>query len=167
MRFHAEAAGGTIPRMPAPPDVYAPTLSTRQLRFYRVVFAAAAVYNLVWGTLIVLFPRQPFLWAGMEAPNYPELWQCIGMMVAVYAVGYAYVAADPLRYAPLALVGLLGKIFGPVGWVWAWSNGRLPAVSGLTILTNDVGWWPFFIPFVWQTVVRRRRNRAGGSPSER
>src|SRR6187399_3116891 len=100
-----------------------PMLSPRELRFYRWVFAAAAVYNLVWGTLIVLFPLAPFRWAGMAAPNYPELWQCIGMMVGVYAIGYACLAIDPIRYAPFALLGLLGKMFGPIGWIWAYSHG--------------------------------------------
>jgi len=128
--------------------------SPRERRFYRWVFFAAAAYNVVWGTFVVLFPLAPFRWAGMAPPNYPELWQCIGMMVAVYGIGYAYVAADPERYGPLALVGLLGKTFGPIGWVWAYFHGRLPAVSGLTILTNDLAWWPLFIPFVWRTLTR-------------
>lgn len=147
--------------MPGRDDPLPRPLSPRSLRFYRGVFAAAAVYNLLWGTLVVLFPLQPFRWAGMAEPNYPELWQCIGMMVAVYAVGYAYLAADPVRYAPLALVGLLGKVFGPVGWLWAWHHGRVPAASGLTILANDVIWWPLFVPFVVRTLLVRGR---GGGP---
>src|SRR5687768_2754291 len=122
-----------------------PALDERRLRFYRGVFYAAAVYNIVWGTAVILFPSAPFRWAGMAEPNYPELWQCLGMFVLVYAPGYYFLARDPVRYAPFALVGLLGKICGPIGWWWAWHNGRLPGVSGLTILANDLVWWPFFI----------------------
>ena len=138
-----------------------PLLSQAETRFYRRVFATASVYNVVWGTLVVLFPRQPFRWAGMAEPNYPELWQCIGMFVLVYAAGYAYLAADPVRYAPFALVGLLGKICGPIGWLWAYWNGRLPGVSVLTIVFNDLVWWPFFIPFVWKTMVAPRHAEPG------
>ena len=136
--------------MPVPP-----MLTPSQLTFYRRVFLAAAAYNIIWGALVVLFPLAPFRWAGMPEPNYPELWQCIGMFVLVYAPGYAYLAADPVRYAPFALVGLLGKVCGPLGWLWAYHRGRLPAASGLTILLNDLIWWPLFIPFVWRTMVRR------------
>ena len=48
----------------------------------------AAVYNILWGSFIVLFPSLPFQWAGMTVPNYPCLCQCIGMIVGVYGVGY-------------------------------------------------------------------------------
>lgn len=132
-------------------------LTPRELRFYRHVFAAAAVYNLLWGTAVVVFPLAPFRWAGMAEPNYPELWQCPGApgFVLVYAPAYAYLSADPLRYAPFALVGLLGKVCGPLGWAWAYAHGRLPAASGLVILTNDLIWWPLFAPFVWKTMVKR------------
>ena len=134
-------------------------LSDVQLRFYRRVFLAATAYNVVWGTLVILFPLAPFRWAQLPPPNYPEMWQCIGMFVLVYAPGYAYLAADPLRYAPFALVGLLGKGCGPIGWIWMYANDRIPFASGLVTLTNDVIWLPFFIPFVWATLIRPRRAR--------
>ena len=47
-----------------------------------------------------------------------------------YAIGYAYLAADPVRYAPFAVVALAGKVLGPIGWAWAYSRGRLPASPG-------------------------------------
>jgi len=110
----------------------------------RQVLFAAAAYNLFWGTFTVLFPTLPFQWAGMEPPNYPSLWQCIGMIVGVYGSGYAIAAFDPIRHWPLVLVGLLGKVFGPLGFVWAASKGELPWIAGLTILANDIIWWAPF-----------------------
>ena len=42
------------------------------------------------------------------------------------------------------LVGLLGKVFGPIGFVFAACSGELPWSFGLVIVTNDlVWWWPF------------------------
>src|SRR5688500_10720207 len=135
-------------------------LTTPQRRFYRRVFLAAALYNLLWGTLILLFPRAPFRLANLPIPDDTAilLFQCIAMFVLVYAPGYLYVAHDPDRHYPFALVGLLGKICGPLGWLWAWQTNKLPPITGLTILTNDILWWPFFIPFVLQT------TRATGPP---
>lgn len=109
------------------------------------VLRAAAVYNVLWGALVVLFPLVPFAWAGMEPPNYPELWQCIGMIVGVYGVGYWIAAGDVVRHWPIVLVGLLGKVFGPIGFLWSAWSGRLPWMAGWTILTNDLIWW---LPFV-------------------
>ncbi|MCS7025940.1 MAG: AhpC/TSA family protein [Bryobacteraceae bacterium] len=113
-------------------------------RWKKYTLFAAGVYNLVWGGFAVLFPLTIFNWLAMPAPNYPELWQCIGMIVGVYGVGYLIAATDPNRHWPIVLVGLLGKIFGPIGFLSAASQGRLPWNLGWTILTNDVIWW---IPF--------------------
>src|SRR5215468_2521786 len=86
-------------------------------RWMSGVLWAAAVYNLLWGGCVVLFPLQPFRWLGMPLPNYPQIWQCVGMIVGVYGIGYACAARDPLRHWPIVLVGLLGKIFGPLGFL--------------------------------------------------
>ncbi|MFO0906263.1 MAG: hypothetical protein U0939_24865 [Pirellulales bacterium] len=121
------------------------------------VLLVAGVYNLAWGAFAVLLPVQPFEWIGMAPPNYPSLWQCIGMIVGVYGIGYAIAAFDPVRHWPIVLVGLLGKIFGPIGFLWTASRGELPWMAGATILTNDIAWW---IPFalillhVWKSEQR-------------
>jgi hypothetical protein len=135
--------------------------SERELRFHRAVFAASAVYNVVWGTVVILFPTAPFRWIGMPEPNYPELWQCIGMFVLTYAIGYACLARDPIRFAPFAALALLGKVLGPIGWVWAYGNGRFPAISGLTIITNDLIWWIPYGLFVWRTLVSTGNRHPG------
>ena len=123
------------------------------------VLWAAAIYNLLWGGFVVLYPELPFRWAGMPPPNYPELWQCIGMMVGVYGVAYALAARDPIRYWPIVLAGLLGKILGPMGFLHAALAGRLPWRAGWTIVTNDLIWWlPFGI-----LLGAAYRSRAQGS----
>ena len=115
------------------------------------VLQIAAIYNLVWGAAAIIFPNVIFRWAGMEIPNYPELWQCIGMIVGVYGIGYWIAAYDPQRHWPIVLVGLLGKIFGPIGFAQALISGRFPAKMGMTILTNDLIWWVPFAIILWAT----------------
>jgi hypothetical protein len=126
------------------------TASPTAPRWMAVTLWAAAIYNLAWGALVILFPLAPFQWAGMEPPNYPQLWQCIGMIVGVYGVGYAIAARDPLRHWPIVLVGLLGKVFGPIGFVHAAWTGELPWIAGLVNITNDLIWW---LPFA--LILRR------------
>ncbi|MBL8231849.1 MAG: AhpC/TSA family protein [Bryobacterales bacterium] len=113
-------------------------------RWKKYTLSAAGVYNLLWGAFAVISPLSVFSWLGMPAPNYPELWQCIGMIVGVYGVGYLIAATDPNRHWPIVLVGLLGKVFGPIGFVQAAMADRMPWTLGWTILTNDLIWW---IPF--------------------
>lgn len=124
-------------------------LSERGSPWMRWVLVVAGVYNIVWGAFVVAFPLAPFRWAGMAAPVYPEIWQCVGMVVGVYGVGYAIAALAPLRHWPIILVGLLGKVFGPVGMVAAIWEGRLPKEAALVCLTNDAVWWVPFGLILW------------------
>lgn len=111
----------------------------------RLVLRAAGVYNVLWGIFAIVFPTAIFRWAGFDPlPEYPELWQCIGMIVGVYGVGYWIAGTNPYRHWPIVLVGLLGKILGPIGFIAAVSSERFPASMGWTILTNDLIWW---VPF--------------------
>ncbi len=121
----------------------------------KTVLLAAGLYNLVWGALVIFFPNAWFAWAGMEPPRYPELWQCIGMIVGVYGIGYAIAAFDPARHWPIVLVGLLGKVLGPIGFVDVWYSGRLPAIAGVVNITNDLIWW---LPFAWILYYAAKQN---------
>ncbi|NBP79420.1 alkyl hydroperoxide reductase, partial [bacterium] len=103
----------------------------------RVWLTAAGIYNLLWGAVTVLFPAWLFLLTGLEEPRYPFLWQCVGMIVGVYGVGYLAAATDPLRHWPIVLVGLLGKIFGPIGYLDGVLRGDVPVAFGVTLPTND------------------------------
>lgn len=106
----------------------------------------AAIYNLVWGGLTVLFPHFLFDWAGLPQINYPEIWQCVGMIVGVYGLGYYLASRDYVRHWPIVLVGLIGKIAGPIGFVDALYRGRFNLQFGATIIFNDLIWWiPFFL----------------------
>lgn len=130
-------------------------------RWMAVLLILAGVYNLAWGTFIIIWPSQPFAWFGMAAPNYPQLWQCIGMIVGVYGLGYVIAAADPVRHWPIVLVGLLGKLFGPIGFVEAAWRGELPWIFGVTCLTNDLIWWfPFVLILRHAAQVARRGEHA-------
>jgi peroxiredoxin len=115
-------------------------------RWIRRVLLAAGLYNVLWGAWAVLFPSAIFSWLDMPQPNYPQFWQCIGMIVGVYGVGYAIAAFDPVRHWPIVLVGFLGKVFGPLGMVQALWSGQLPWGFALNCVTNDLIWWgPFFL----------------------
>lgn len=128
----------------------------------RWTLVAAGLYNIAWGALAILAPLWCFRVVGMEPPNYPELWQCIGMIVGVYGVGYLAASRAPLVHWPITLVGLLGKILGPIGFAGALLSGRFPPAFGWNIVTNDLIWW---LPFAGILLAAWRAHRAGGEGS--
>ena len=120
-------------------------------RWARGWLMAAATYNIAWGAFIVLCPTALFDWSGMDPPRYGSIWQCVGMIVGVYGVSYAIAARDPFRHWPIVLVGLLGKVFGPIGFLGSAVTGQLPWRFGWTILSNDLVWWPAFGAILWHS----------------
>lgn len=127
------------------------------LQRYRPWFYAAAAYNLAWGLVVIVWPVSFFRLIGMPLANEIASWQALGMMVLVYAPAYLWVARDPMRHRHLVVIALLGKLLGPLGFLWALHGHTLPLLFGLTILTNDCLWWPAFTAFL----VRAAR-RSGG-----
>lgn len=142
-------------------------------RWMRRWLQAAAIYNILWGITVVLFPATTLSVLGItidpgdgsliegllgivgeadpDRDSYATssvlvvVWQCVGMIVGVYGVGYWVAARDAYRHWPIVLVGLLGKLFGPIGFIDAVIvRGILPASFGWTLLTNDLIWW---VPF--------------------
>ena len=116
----------------------------------RIVLTAAGIYNLLWGVWVVLLPATVFELAGLAPVNYPEIWQCVGMLVGVYGIGYLVAASHPLRHWPIVFVGLLGKVLGPMGMVWAIIKGTFPLHMAWVCVTNDLIWWPPFAIILWR-----------------
>ncbi len=126
---------------------------------------AAGVYNLVWGAVVVAAPNALFDLAGMQRMQYPEIWQCVGMVVGVYGVAYLLAARDHRTHWPIVLVGLLGKILGPIGFALAFARGTFSPVFAITILTNDLVWWIPFGMMLWDAARSRGQLPSGPAPS--
>jgi hypothetical protein len=133
----------------------------RRRRFYRVVFAAAGLYNIAWGIWSVSDPQWLFRFASMPPANHPAVFACLGMVVGLYGILYLDVARDPERGWLIAAVGLLGKILGPIGMVWLVQRTGWPRSAFVLCLTNDFVWWvPFalYLHDAWPT-FRADRSR--------
>ena len=113
-------------------------------RWMRPLLIAAGVYNLLWGAWAMLCPQAWLRSGGMPGINYPQIWQCLGMVVGVYGIGYLIAATNPVRHWPIVLVGFLGKLLGPIGFLQGALAGTFPWRMGWINLTNDLIW---LIPF--------------------
>lgn len=115
-----------------------------RLRFHRLTFTLAGIYNLGWGLYSAVDPQWLFRFAGMPLLNHPEIFACLGMVIGLYGVLYLEVARRPERGWLIAAVGLTGKVLGPIGLAGLLLDGSWPPASLVLCLTNDFIWW---IPF--------------------
>ena len=125
---------------------------------------AAGLYNLAWGALTVAYPAWLFDLTGIAPPSYPFIWQCVGMIVGVYGIGYLAAARSPLTHWPIVLVGFLGKVFGPLGYLGGVVRGEVPPEFGVTLPSNDLIWW---IPFALILLHARRHHTRSAATDHR
>jgi hypothetical protein len=118
-------------------------------RWHQWIFTAAGIYNLAWGLYSSWDPQWLFRFAGMPLSNHPEIFICLAMVVGIYGILYLDVARRPEQGVPIAAVGLLGKILGPLGAAWLIWNGSWPPKALVLCLGNDFIWWVPFTLYLW------------------
>ena len=91
----------------------------------------------------------------MNFPISLPIWQVVGMFVLVYAPAYWWAGRYPDRHYHLILVGLIGKVLGPIGFVWSIMTDQLPLSFGWVILTNDLIWLPSFFLY-FKSILSKR-----------
>ena len=124
----------------------------------RGILLAAALYNIAFGLWAGLRPGAFFDLFGLDPPRYPSIWGCLGMVVGLYGLVYAWCAAHLDAGRPLVAIGLAGKVLGPIGWLFAVRSGELPARTFPLVLLDDLIWW---IPFAW-VLLKARGGAADG-----
>lgn len=116
----------------------------------------AAAQCLFWGPFIVLLPRQSSLVYGFQQPPTDIfLWQGSGLIIFLFGLGYLIASRDPFRHWLVVFIGLLAKVFGPVGMLWSVLTDQVTSGVLLLIPLHDVLWW---LPFSL-IVLRRERPR--------
>lgn len=109
----------------------------------------AGVYNLCWGGCMVLFPSAFFHYFSLPLPNYPILWQGLGMVVGVYGIAYWLAADKPFIQWPIILVGFIGKFLGLTGFLYYYFQGSIPIAFLSLSFFNDAVWLLPFALILW------------------
>ncbi|HSY62438.1 MAG TPA: hypothetical protein VK796_11200 [Cytophaga sp.] len=120
----------------------------------RLIMTLAAIYNIFWGILILAYPKV-ILFDDSDSIFVIIVLQCVGMLVGVYGIAYYFASRDPARYWPLILVGLIGKILGPIGSLHYIFTNQLDASFFWVNVFNDVIW---IYPFSWILFQVYKRN---------
>src|SRR5258708_26560855 len=142
---------------PGPPPAGLPPY---RAQLYRALLLLAAAYTAAFGLWAGLWPRSFFDVFGLAQPTYPAIWQCLGMVVGVYALLYGYGALRLDLARPYVAVGLLGKILGPIGLLLTISSGQWPARTFTLIVFNDLIWWVPFSLFLLEGTRLGERLRS-------
>lgn len=138
---------------------------TMRAPYYRLIFGLAALYNFAFCLWAGLAPYAFFDLFNLRRPIYPAIWSCLGMVVGVYGLGYAYAALRLERAAPFIAIGLVGKILGPIGWVLTVRSGEWPVRTFSLVLFNDIVWWLPFALFLLDGTRFGARLRGAAAPA--
>ena len=135
----------------------------KRRRLHRITFALAGAYNLAWGAYSAADPQWLFRYAGMPLMNHPEIFACLAMVIGIYGLLYWQVARDPEHGIPIAAIGLLGKVLGPIGLAQLISTGAWPLKSIVLCVTNDFIWWIPFALYLWDARAASSSSRTSSA----
>lgn len=120
-------------------------------QFFQFLFRFAAAYNIIVGTIVVLFPQLFFRMFDLPEINHSYVMSGLGMFVAIYGFGFYLVSVDLIKNYHFAILGFVGKTFGVIGWLWYTYLGVIPLNAVWANILNDMIWLPLFIVyFLWR-----------------
>lgn len=122
---------------------------TRLLRF-------AGCYNLLVGINLTVFYHELFKFFGLPKPSLIMYVQLVGILVALFGVGYLMVASRPLENRNLLLLGFLSKLLGSILGTGYVVLGKMPLVFFGVLIFSDI----VYLPFFW--IILRRVYRIAG-----
>lgn len=112
----------------------------------------AGLYHIGLGVWANGWPHAWFDWLGLERPNFPMLWRGVGLIWAVFGVGFLIASRSPVRHWGIVLIGWAKMTLVLAGFGVALVLGELPVRAGWLVAVDDlVWWWPFGL-ILWAAV---------------
>ena len=119
----------------------------------RFVLKFAGVYNVVAGLLMIVAYHEGYRALAIAKPQLVLPIQLVGMMVALFGVGYWIVALHPVENRNILLMGFLSKLLGPLLAMMHVAEGDLPWTILPVLFFADL---IYLVPF-W--IIYRRLRR--------
>lgn len=122
------------------------------------VLKIAAAYNILAGLSMMIFYHEGFKALGVAKTNFNLPIQLVGLLVAIFGVGYWMVAKSPIENRNVLLLGLLSKLLGPLLAVIYIAKGILPThMLAVLFFADTVYLAPFWM--IYQRACRLARQR--------
>lgn len=112
---------------------------------WKIFFFAAALFNFLAGTPMLLAPEVILQNLQMPVPADLMFHKVTGLLVVCFGVIYGMIGLDLARYRPLVWLGLLGKGGVVVLFTHAYAQGLLP-FNAYAVSLGDLA---FTIGFLW------------------
>jgi hypothetical protein len=127
----------------------------RRESFDRLIFAAAAAFNLGGAALLAFKPEVALARLGISDPAARLLARSLASSAAAWGVAYALVAFDARRFRDFAWLGAISKTLFAVIYAAAFLNGQIAPAACAPALV-DLIFATLFADF-----LRRTRRQAG------
>ena len=117
------------------------------------VLKFAGVYNVVAGLMMIIAYHEGYRALEIAKPQLVLPIQLVGMMVALFGVGYWIVALRPVENRNILLMGFLSKLLGPMLAIMHVAEGNLPWTILPVLFFADL---IYLVPF-WVIYQRLRK----------
>jgi len=119
----------------------------------RFILKFAGYYNIVAGLAMVVFYHEGFRALGVPKPEFVLPIQLVGVLVAIFGVGYLIAERNPVENKNIVLLGFLSKLLGPLLAIMHIASGGLPVMMLAVLFFAD---GIYLIPF-W--IIYRQLSR--------
>jgi hypothetical protein len=127
----------------------APRGRRRMMRVWRTIFAVAALVNLAVGGAMLAAPARVAAQLGIGGPGGGYALAMVGLMIAVFGLGYALVAREPARHRGIVWIGMIGKLGAAGLAAMQYAAGLIPT-STFALGMGDVVFAALFALFLWR-----------------
>jgi hypothetical protein len=108
------------------------------------VLRFVACYNVLAGVNMLCFYHESYKAMGVAKPELNLPIQLVGVLVALFGVGYWMVANNPVENRNLLLLGFWSKLLGSVLGIYYVVAGKLPPIFLAILVFSDIIYLPPF-----------------------
>ena len=119
----------------------------------RFILKFAGYYNILAGLAMIIFYHEGFRALGVPKPEFVLPIQLVGVLVAIFGVGYLIAERNPIENRNIVLLGFLSKLLGPLLAIAHIATGSLPVMMLAVLFFAD---GIYLIPF-W--IIYRRLSK--------
>jgi hypothetical protein len=121
-----------------------PMLANPLAPWMKLVLRFVACYNVLAGVNMFCFYHESYKAMGVAKPELNLPIQLVGVLVALFGVGYWMVADDPVENRNVLLLGFWSKLLGSVLGIYYVVAGKLPPIFLAILFFSDLIYLPPF-----------------------
>ena len=124
----------------------------------RFVLRFAGTFNLLAGAAMVSLYHEGYALLGIPKPQFVLPVQVMGILVALFGVGYHMVAGNPVENRNILTLGFLSKLISSIAALYYVVRLLITPWFALVVFFSDVIYLPFFYVILRQLYAAAREN---------